>query len=77
MVLRKLRRLGRPMKCWDCGQELDTSSIEDRARRAAATIERLTIARAAKQSASILRRNGDPGAGALEAFGEELSAGPG
>lgn len=56
------------MKCWDCGQELDTTSVEE----SAASVERFRIAHAVEQGAAILKAQGDPAHRALEALAQEL-----
>ena len=59
------------MKCWDCGQELDTSQIE----KDAVAIERMKIEHVISEGARILREKGDPSWRVLEALFQELRAG--
>jgi hypothetical protein len=62
--------MGGSMKCWDCGQELDTQQIE----KDAAARERLMLASVVEQSARILQESGDPGWRAMLALSDELNA---
>lgn len=58
------------MKCWDCGQELDTTQIENDA----ASMERMRIYRVVDECAEILREKGDLGWRAVDALREALHA---
>lgn len=61
------------MKCWDCGQEIDTVSTE----RAAIAQERYRIAMAAEESAKVMRSHNErQAANALESLAQELLASP-
>lgn len=65
--------MGGHMICWDCGQELDVSSIEKSARDR--TVTRLL--HALYRDAEALRSTGDyRAADALESLADELSASP-
>jgi len=59
------------MKCWDCGQELDTQQIE----KDAATRERLRLASVVEQSARLLQESGDPGWRAMCALSDAFEPG--
>lgn len=72
MVLRRVRGLGGRMKCWDCGQELDTTQVA----KDAATIERMRLTAVIGEGARVLREQGDPGWKAVEALFQELRALP-
>lgn len=73
MVLRGVRRMGGPMRCWDCGQELDTGDVERQARAE----ERMRIAMALSKESRLMNLQGEWGAAlALEALSIELSAAP-
>lgn len=56
------------MKCWECGQELDTAQVE----KDAASRERMRIEHAVSEGARILREKGDPGWKAVEALFQTL-----
>lgn len=58
------------MRCWDCGQELDTDQIE----KDAAARERMRLTHVIGEGARILREHGDPGWKAVDALFEELKA---
>ncbi len=60
------------MKCWDCGQELDTTQIEQNA----AIMERIRLTQVVGEGARLLREQGDPGWKAVEALFQELRALP-
>ena len=61
------------MICWDCGQELDVSSVESRARKQ--TVDRLI--HALYRDAEALRSSGEfKSADALESLADELAAAP-
>lgn len=64
--------MGRRMKCWDCGQELDTTQIEQNA----AIMERIRLTQVVGEGARLLREQGDPGWKAVEALFQELRALP-
>lgn len=74
MVLRRVRGVGRHMiKCWDCGQELDTSAIERHAR----TVENLRLQQVILRGVTILRDKGEHReANALEALADAMAASP-
>lgn len=62
--------MGGRMKCWDCGQEIDTSQVE----KDAATMEHIRLTHIVGEGARILRESGDPGWRAVEALFNELRA---
>jgi len=61
------------MICWDCGQELDVSDIERRAKDAVLAKMMLTLYR----DAEAMRGRGEhPAADALESLADEIAATP-
>lgn len=61
------------MICWDCGQELDVSAVQQRARDEVLAKVMLTLYR----DADVMRGRGqDQAANALESLADELAAAP-
>ena len=73
MVLRRLRRLGGPMRCWQCGEELDNGTVIKSSRESA----RSEFVALLIRDAGAHRDSGrTEAAHALEAVADELHAAP-